>query len=104
MSSPNLRCFRLKKNNLKVFKLEEETMIHPETGEILRRDVRPVEYEYKGEKITVDMPGWYPVEGTDGICSMEDMKVASKALEILKARHKNFSRNDEFNFANAAVV
>lgn len=104
MSFPNLRYFRLKKNNLKVFKLEETQMIHPETGEILRRDVRPVEYEYKGEKITVDMPGWYPAEGIDGICSMEDFKVASKALEILKARHKNFSRNKDFNFANAAAI
>ena len=89
---------------MKVFKLEENTMIHPETGEILRRDVRPVEYEYKGEKIIVDMPGWYPLQGNEGICSMEDMKVAGKALAMLKARQKNLSRNDEFNFANAAMI
>jgi len=36
--------------------------IHPETGEILHRDVRPIEFSYKGEKITVNMPGWYPAK------------------------------------------
>ena len=79
-------------------------MIHPETGEILRRDVRAVEYEYKGEKITVDMPGWYPAEGNDGICSMDDMKVAGKALAILKARHKKSLGVEGFKFPNVAVV
>ena len=62
--------------------------IHPETGEILHRDIRPVEYTYKGEKITVNQPGWYPAEGDDGILTREDCKVADEALEILKARYE----------------
>ena len=47
--------------------MENKTKIHPETGEILHRDIRPIEFSYKGEKITVDMPGWYPEEGDEGI-------------------------------------
>lgn len=65
-----------------------ETRIHPETGEILRRDIRPVEFSYKGERITVDMPGWYPPEGDDGIFTHEDMKVSDQALKILKSRYE----------------
>ena len=69
--------------------------IHPETGEILHRDIRPVEYTYKGEKITVNQPGWYPAEGDEGILTREDCKVADEALAIMKARYaekiaKNF--------------
>ena len=63
-------------------------MIHPETGEILHRDIRPVEYTYKGEKITVNQPGWYPAEGDDGILTSEDWGVADEALAIMKARYE----------------
>ena len=77
--------------------MEIETRIHPETGEILRRDIRPIEFSYKGEKIFVDMPGWYPAEGDEGIFTHEDMAVSDQALRILKSRHelnseKNISR------------
>ena len=65
-----------------------ETRIHPETGETLHRDVRPIEFSYKGEKIFVDMPGWYPTEGDNGIFTHEDMIVSDQALRILKARHE----------------
>ncbi len=68
--------------------MDSETRIHPETGEILYRDVRPIEFSYKGEKIFVDMPGWYPLEGDEGIFTHEDMKVSDQALRILKSRHE----------------
>ena len=68
-----------------------ETRIHPETGEILRRDVRAIEFSYKGERITVDMPGWYPIEGDDGIFTHEDMKISDQALRMLKSRHETNS-------------
>ena len=61
----------------------EETIIHPETGETLYRDVRPNEFRYKGESITLDMPGWYQLNGDDAIFSQEDMAVHDKALKIL---------------------
>ena len=65
-----------------------ETRIHPETGKILRRDVRAIEFSYKGEKIFVDMPGWYPEKGDDGIFTHEDMKISDQALRILKSQHE----------------
>lgn len=63
----------------------EEIFIHPETGEILRRDIRPIEFSYKGEKITVEMPGRYPADNDDGIFSQEDMKISDAALKYLKS-------------------
>lgn len=63
----------------------EEIFIHPETGEILRRDIRPIEFSYKGEKITVEMPGRYPADNDDGIFSPEDMKISDAALKYLKS-------------------
>ena len=85
----------------------EETMIHPETGEILYRDVRPIEYTYKGESIIVDQPGWYPaVEGRDddGILSQDDMSVSDDALRILKARHAEKLQENNFELDNAALA
>ncbi len=68
--------------------------IHPETGEILHRDIRTVEYTYKGEKITVNQPGWYPAKGDDGILTPEDWEIADKALAIMKAQaEEKISKN-----------
>lgn len=71
----------------------ENVMIHPETGEKLYRDVRPNEFKYKGESITLEMPGWYQINGDDAIFSQEDMAVHDKALRILKARVKAKENN-----------
>lgn len=68
--------------------MDNQTRIHPETGEILHRDIRPIEFSYKGEKIFVDMPGWYPDEGDEGIFTHEDMVVSDQALRILKSRYE----------------
>lgn len=81
----------------------EETRIHPETGEILRRDIRPIEFSYKGEKIFVDMPGWYPAEGDEGIFTHEDMIVSDQALRILKSRHEKSLENN-FSAENVAFA
>lgn len=61
-----------------------ETMISPETGEILRRDVRPFIVSYKGRSVTVDLPGYYPENGDDGIHVGNDMEVTDFALRALK--------------------
>lgn len=63
------------------------TKIHLETGKILHRDIRPFEFKFRGEKIVVDMPGWYPEDNDDGIFTQEDMKIAGEVLRKLKARH-----------------
>ena len=43
------------------------TRIHPETGKILRRDTRKIEFEYGGRKFTMAMPGWYAEDDDDAI-------------------------------------
>ncbi len=85
----------------------EETMIHPETGEILYRDVRPIEYTYKGESIIVDQPGWYPADKSrneDGILSQEDMKISGAAVRTMKARHAEKFQENHFEFGNTALA
>ena len=64
----------------------EEVVISCETGEKLRRDIKPMTLTYHGESITFDMPGWYSVDGKTGEHSREDMKCSDRALHILKAR------------------
>lgn len=61
-----------------------ETMISPETGETLRRDVRPSVVVYKGKSITVQLPGYYPESGDEGIHVGDDMAVTDAALRSLK--------------------
>ena len=63
-----------------------EERFHPETGALMHRDVRPLTLTYKGESITVDMPGWYPAESNEGILSGKDLDVSDAALKILKTR------------------
>ena len=84
--------------------MENKILIHPETGEILQRDVRPLELEYKGEKIMVDMPGWYPSSGNDGIFSREDLKTSDNALKILKARFSSESNAENFLFGKRSLA
>lgn len=59
-------------------------MISPETGEPLQRGVRPFTVTYKGHSITVDLPGWYPDGGGEGVLVGDDMAVADQALRALK--------------------
>lgn len=61
-----------------------DTMISPESGEVLRRDVRPFVVTYKGKSRTVDLPGYYPDNGNDGIHIGDDMEVTDAALRALK--------------------
>lgn len=61
-----------------------ETMISPETGETLRRDVRPFTVTYKGKSVTVELPGYYPGNGNEGIHVGDDMAVTDAALRSLK--------------------
>ena len=63
-----------------------ETMISPETGEILTRGVRPFTVAYKGESMVVDLPGYYPASDGDGVHVGEDMAAVDAALRILKEK------------------
>jgi HTH-type transcriptional regulator / antitoxin MqsA len=61
-----------------------ENMASPDTGETLRRGVRPFSVAYKGASVTVDLPGYYPVGEGDGVHVGEDMRVVDAALRDLR--------------------
>ena len=65
---------------------DAQTMTCPETGEVLRRGVRPFTFVYKGEAATVDLPGFYPDGDGDGVLVGDDMAPADAALRELKER------------------
>ena len=57
-----------------------ETRIHPETGKVLRRDVRPQTVVVGSLSRTVDVPGWYPDDESDGVHSGADLKAMDEAV------------------------
>jgi HTH-type transcriptional regulator/antitoxin MqsA len=61
----------------------------------LYRDVRPLTLTYKGESITVDMPGWYGDRPDEGVHTGDDMKVSDRALNRLKARTEGLLEPEE---------
>lgn len=63
-----------------------ETMISPETGETLTRQVRPFTVIYKGESMIVDLPGYYPASGDEGVHVGDDMIAVDAALRALKEK------------------
>jgi HTH-type transcriptional regulator/antitoxin MqsA len=69
--------------------------VDPETGATLHRDVRPLTLTYKGQSITVDMPGWYGETPEEGIFEPADMKFSDRALNRLKARAEGLLEPDE---------
>jgi HTH-type transcriptional regulator/antitoxin MqsA len=63
-----------------------ETIVAPETGAILSREIRPFTVTYKGESLTVDLPGYYPHGDGDGVVVGDDMRVVDEALRALKEK------------------
>ena len=63
-----------------------ETMVSPETGKMLKRDIRPFEVSYKGESMVVELPGYYPGGDGDGVHVGKDLSVVDDALRQLKER------------------
>ena len=63
-----------------------ETMTSPETGATLTRGQRPFIVTYKGESVSVDLPGYYPVGEGDGLHVGQDMSVVDEALRNLKEK------------------
>ena len=61
-----------------------DTIVSPETGETLRRGVRPFIVTYKSKSITVELPGYYPESGGVGVHVGDDMAVTDAALRTLK--------------------
>lgn len=69
-----------------------ETMVSPETGQLLRRGVRPFVVSYRGHGQTVELAGYYPEEGDNGIHIGDDMAVTDAALRQLKEVFEGPSR------------
>jgi HTH-type transcriptional regulator/antitoxin MqsA len=61
-------------------------MLSPETGQILTRGVRPFIVSYKGQSITVGLPGYYPKGDGDGVHVGNDINVVDRALRTLKEK------------------
>jgi HTH-type transcriptional regulator/antitoxin MqsA len=67
----------------------------PETGAPMHRDVRSLTLTYKGQSITVNMPGWYCDQSDESIHTGDDMKVSDRALNRLKARTEGLLEAEE---------
>lgn len=64
-----------------------ETRIHPETGKVLTRAVRPQTVNVGSLSRTVEVPGWYPEDDSDSIHSGADLKVLDAAYVELRAAY-----------------
>ena len=62
-----------------------ETRIHPETGKILRRDVRTQMVSFGSMTRAVEAPGWYPDDDSDSIHTGADLAKTDRAFRELKA-------------------
>lgn len=67
----------------------------PTTGAPMRRGAHPMTLEYRGARITFDMPGWYCEESGESIHTGEDMKVSDRALNRLKAEREGLPSPEE---------
>jgi HTH-type transcriptional regulator/antitoxin MqsA len=67
----------------------------PETGKQMVRDTRPMELGYKGQSITIDMPGWYCNESGESVHTDEDLKVSDAALKDLRTQVEHLLKPEE---------
>lgn len=61
--------------------------VNPETGKILRRGKRRMTVAFKGLSRDVEVKGWFPDDGSDGLMERGDGDAADAALRALKAEH-----------------
>src|SRR5215218_4534461 len=65
-----------------------DSRIHPETGKLLKRGVRPMVVHYGSLVREVDVPGWYPEEEDgDAVHSGADLRAADEAFAELRAAY-----------------
>ena len=60
------------------------TGIHPETGETLRRSVRPMTVSFAIYSKTIDVLGWYPDGGGDAVHSGKDLTEWNEAYRQMR--------------------
>jgi HTH-type transcriptional regulator/antitoxin MqsA len=61
--------------------------IHPETGKSLRRGVRKQTVKFGSMARAVDVPGWYPDDGSDSIHSGADLAESDRVFQDLKTAY-----------------
>jgi HTH-type transcriptional regulator/antitoxin MqsA len=61
-----------------------KTMIHPETGAILRRRKRIETVTYQDQSRTVEVEGWFPDDDGDGVLVGADSKPLDDALAEMR--------------------
>lgn len=63
-----------------------DTRAHPETGKVLRRDIRVQTIGVGVLSQIVEVPGWYPSDCSDSIHTGADLKASDEAFrELLSA-------------------
>jgi HTH-type transcriptional regulator/antitoxin MqsA len=64
-----------------------EPRIHPETGKELRRGVRPQTVVVGSLSRTVDVPGWYPDDESEGVHNGADLKAMDETYKTLREEY-----------------
>lgn len=64
-----------------------DTRIHPVTGRLLKRDVRPMIVQYGSMAREVDLPGWYPDDDGDAVHTGVDLREADEAYAELRKQY-----------------
>lgn len=64
-----------------------ETRIHPVTGMLLKRDIRPFTVEYGSMAREVELPGWYPDDDGDAVHSGFDLAEVDEVFLELRAAY-----------------
>ena len=80
-----------------------EAPLSPVTGKPMVRDTRPMELKYKGESVTVPMPGWYCLDSSESIHTGEDMEVSDAALKELKIKVEKLLKPEEIKRIRQAL-
>ena len=65
----------------------EETRIHPETGETLQRGVRRQTVRYGSLARQLEVPGWYPEAGDEGVHTGEDLAEIDRIYRELRGEY-----------------
>ena len=73
--------------------MADETRIHPETGETLRRDVRPRTVTYAIYSKTINVPGWYPEGEGDAIHAGKDLAEWNEVYRQMRSDYAKRIRN-----------
>lgn len=66
-----------------------ETRIHPETGQVLSRQVRTQTVAFGSLSSEVEVPGWYPEGEGDSIHSGRDLAAKEAAFQELRKAYGN---------------